>query len=578
MEESSQAVTHAISDGVVTFNPALKRYTCTVCEVALSGGTDVAKHLKGSKHREAGARYAVSKPSEAPQSLKSLLTPTVLEAAVGGMVTVTPKKVFECRMCNVQLSGLVPLKSHLVSDVHKKKVEAQRMTGSTAIKFTPTSVSSLGAQAPQITQSPPIFQATAATQEIPGFHALSDVQGFSVVQTPTAVQGVSLIQTPTKLQDVSLVPSLSAIQSSSNFRTSLPEPGNAGFTAPTPTAPRFQITDEEVKKYAAVFGTEPSSGGFAAPSNQQPLQAEEEGELDKAFREKLVIQTDNAAEPFSCIVCQKRFNSSYTLSDHLKSKKHKKKEMELDLQMRKQSEQEDPPVNQMQEANHGKSRSKYSVASVPRGYVYVFNNTFDGQGKSQRTGAKFDSLNIHETFRKMGYDVFILEDLTKAQTLEAFKNIRGNTNLSKVDALIIFILSHGVGPYTFRANDGQEISLHKIRFSFTNRGCPYMKGKPKIFFTNYCRGEQMEKREVDSVEVPCDMVTIHAAVEGIMAHRLKSSGTVFVKCLCEVLNKHARNMELRELYGELGDQMRQNKGTRPMWEDYGFKRFCFSPV
>ncbi|XP_063608899.1 uncharacterized protein LOC134783066 isoform X2 [Penaeus indicus] len=570
------AVTQAINDGVVTFNPAVKRYTCTVCEVPLSGGTDVAKHLEGSKHREAGARYAVSKPSEAPQSLKDLLTPPVLEAAEGGMVIVTPKKVYECCICSVQLSGLVPLKSHLVSDVHKKKVVAQRLTSSKALTFAPTPGSSLEAQTFQIAQSPPIFRATAATQEIPGFHAPSDVQGFSVVQTPTAVQGVSLIQTPTKLQDVSLVPSLSAIQSSSDFRTSSPAPGTSVFTTSAPTAPWFQITNEEIKKYAAALGTEPPSGGFSAPSNQ-PSHAEEESELEKAFREMLVIQTDNTAEPFSCIACQKRFNSSYTLSDHLKSKKHKKKEMELDLQMRKQSEKEDPPVNEMG-TSHGKSRKKYSVVSVPRGHVYIFNNTFDGQGKSQRTGAKFDSLNIHDTFRKMGYDVFILEDLSKEQTLEAFKNIRGNANLSGVDALIIFILSHGVNPYTFKANDGQEISLHKIRFSFTNRGCPYMKGKPKIFFANYCRGEQMEKREVDSVEVPCDMVTIHASIEGVMAHRLKSSGTVFVQRLCEVLNKHARTMELRELYGELGDQMRQNKGTRPMWEDYGFERFSFNPV
>ncbi|XP_047491821.1 uncharacterized protein LOC125041105 isoform X2 [Penaeus chinensis] len=568
MDGSSQAVTQAINDGVVTFNPAVKRYTCTVCEVPLSGGTDVAKHLEGSKHREAGARYAVSKPSEAPQSLKGLLSPDVLEAAVGEMVIVTPKKVYECRICCVQLSGLVPLKSHLVSDVHKKKVEAQRLTDSRALKFAPTLGSSRG---------PPIFRATAATQEILGFHAPSDVQGFSVVQTPTAVQGVSVIQTPTNLQGVSLIPSLSAIHSSSDFRTSFPAPGNSVFTASTPTAPSFQITDEEFKNYAAVFGTEPPSGGFSALSNQQPSQAEEESELEKAFREMLVIQTDNTAEPFSCIACQKRFNSSYTLSDHLKSKKHKKKEMELGLQMRKQSEKEDPPVNQMG-ANHGKSRREYSVVSDPRGHVYIFNNTFDGQGKSQRTGANLDSLNIHDTFRKMGYDVFILEDLSKEQTLMAFNSIRGNANLSGVDALIIFILSHGVDPYTFKANDGQEISLHKIRFSFTNRGCPYMKGKPKIFFTNYCRGDQMEKRELDSVEVPCDMVTIHASIEGVMAHRLKSSGTVFVKCLCDVLNKHARNMELRELYGELGDQMRQNKGTRPMWEDYGFERFCFNPV
>ncbi|XP_042858287.1 caspase-2-like isoform X2 [Penaeus japonicus] len=576
MEESNQSLPMAMADGVVTYNAALKRYVCTICNVPLSGGTDVGNHLEGSKHREAGARYAVSRPREAPRSLQDLLTPCVLEAAVGGIVAVTPTKAFECLLCSVQLSGLVPLKSHLVSEVHTKKVEGQRPTGSVVSKFAPMSglpVSLAGVQTPVTAQKPPVFQAAAKTQEISGFHTPTDVQGFSVAQTPTAVQGVSVIQSQTKFQDVSRVPHLSAIQCSSNFLTSLPAKGNSSFTGHTPVASKFQITDEEIKKYAEIIGIEPNSRGFSVASSQ----TEAENELEKAFREMLVIQTDNIAEPFSCTACQKRFNSSYTLSDHLKSKKHKKKEMELDLQSRKTNEKENPSIS---EKNVSKCRSsrQYSVLSVPRGHVYVFNNTFDGQGKSQRTGAQFDSLNILETFRKMGYDVFTLEDLTGAQTLEAFKNIRGNAELNGVDALIIFILSHGVDPYTFRANDGQEISLHNIRFSFTDRGCPYMKGKPKIFFTNYCRGEQMEKREVDSVEVPSDMVTIHAAIEGVMAHRLKSVGTVFVKCLCEVLNRHARKMELRELYSELGDQMKQNKGTRPMWEDYGFEKFFFNPV
>lgn len=177
----------------------------------------------------------------------------------------------------------------------------------------------------------------------------------------------------------------------------------------------------------------------------------------------------------------------------------------------------------------------------------------------------------------MGYQVFILKDLTGEKTYEEFDRIVRNPSLNGIDSLIMCFLSHGKDPYTFYANDKEELDLFKIRQKFTDRKCPFMKRKPKIFFTNYCRGDQMEKKALDAIEVPNDVVTIHAATEGIMARRSVDHGTCFVRSLCEVLRQYARGTELRDIYTHLEYTMKEKNGTKPMWEDYGFRRFYFIP-
>lgn len=229
------------------------------------------------------------------------------------------------------------------------------------------------------------------------------------------------------------------------------------------------------------------------------------------------------------------------------------------------------------QGTRAKSKYVYSVISEPRGLVYVFNYTFKGQGKLQRNGAHLDSVNIQKTFEKLGYQIIVLEDLTGEETFEQFEKIRENPELNGVDVLMVFILSHGVDPYTFLANDGTEVNLHSIRFGFSDRKCPYMRNKPKILFANYCRADRMERRELKEAEEPSDMATIHAAAEGVLAKRSPDFGTVFVKSLCDVLDSHGLSLDLRDLYIELWCQMKENDGTKPMWEDYVFKKFFLGP-
>ncbi|XP_063612144.1 caspase-8-like, partial [Penaeus indicus] len=229
------------------------------------------------------------------------------------------------------------------------------------------------------------------------------------------------------------------------------------------------------------------------------------------------------------------------------------------------------------------TRKTYCIRSVPRGFVYVFNNKFTGQ-EDERLGAEIDSANLKEIFTELGYAVFLRENFRAQQIKDELDSLRGDRRLNDVDALIIFFLSHGDSPYSFRGNDNENLDLRSLRRKFADSKCPQMKGKPKVFFANYCRGNRFQKRiEFDSaheyddcvVEAPRDMVTIHAAIEGVKVPRSEVLGTFFIKCLCDSLRDHGRSKSLRDVYYELDGRTQEIGGTQPMLEEYIFYEFFF---
>ncbi|XP_042891996.1 caspase-2-like isoform X1 [Penaeus japonicus] len=267
-----------------------------------------------------------------------------------------------------------------------------------------------------------------------------------------------------------------------------------------------------------------------------------------------------------CSYCKERFPNDESLAKHMKDQKH-----EL-------------YINRNQESLHTTNDSKqqippYTVKSDPRGHVYVFNNDFKGSASlRERRGAKVDSQNLKRTFTKMGYKVFLMENLGAERMKEEVAKIRDDPSLAFVDALVMVILSHGKRPYKCQAQDGATLDIREIRRNFTPSMCPNFKDKPKIFLMNYCRGKERQTVQTDGIEATRDMATIYATQHGVSALRNRREGTHFVKALCSVLRKYAASDTLRTIYLKLEKEMKQNKGTTPQWEDDAFRDFYFMPT
>ncbi|KAK4307627.1 hypothetical protein Pmani_020619 [Petrolisthes manimaculis] len=228
----------------------------------------------------------------------------------------------------------------------------------------------------------------------------------------------------------------------------------------------------------------------------------------------------------------------------------------------------------------------YSCVTNPRGVVIILNNKdFYDNPQMTRHGSEYDVINLDNIFTQMGYQVITYWDLPRDRTLTYFNEASKNPQLRNVSCLIVCILSHGKGNKSFLAHDLETVTLDEIRRCFLDQRCVYLRGKPKVFFTHFCRGsdDELETPLVPdaTVEAFKDMLCIYSTTEGFRAYRHGSLGTPFVRALCETLAKHAGKEELcNGLTKIFQREYKKLKGsTTPEIQNFNFtKDFYFNPL
>ncbi|CAL4217002.1 unnamed protein product, partial [Meganyctiphanes norvegica] len=88
------------------------------------------------------------------------------------------------------------------------------------------------------------------------------------------------------------------------------------------------------------------------------------------------------------------------------------------------------------------------------------------------------------------------------QTEESIIEFTQRKDLRNVDSTVVIIMSHGNENYFF-TQDGGNISFDYIINRFNNHNCPELKGKPKFFIFDCCRGDQsMQAFNISKVQLP----------------------------------------------------------------------------
>ena len=64
---------------------------------------------------------------------------------------------------------------------------------------------------------------------------------------------------------------------------------------------------------------------------------------------------------------------------------------------------------------------------------------------------------------------------------------------------IVIILSHGNDGGLINAADGKVVSTEYVLRRFNNDACPALKGKPKFFVLQACRGDEVNTRYIRDV-------------------------------------------------------------------------------
>ncbi|XP_068248687.1 caspase-1-like [Palaemon carinicauda] len=214
----------------------------------------------------------------------------------------------------------------------------------------------------------------------------------------------------------------------------------------------------------------------------------------------------------------------------------------------------------------------YNMKHKRRGLAVIFiYSEFSRGGPGRRDCAYHDAQICGATFKKLGYEVQPYMNLTKHDFRKVLEQTQ-NLDHTDCDSLVVVFMSHGglnkITNQEFIWTYDSMVNTSELWKNFTPRKCPSLAGKPKMFFIQACRGEEVDKGvqlkkpralsvQTDSADLTlnqdyaiplyADMLMMWASYPGMFAFKSKNhgmKGSVFLHFLTKVLNEDSRNLSL----------------------------------
>ncbi|XP_071479484.1 caspase-3-like [Diadema antillarum] len=255
-------------------------------------------------------------------------------------------------------------------------------------------------------------------------------------------------------------------------------------------------------------------------------------------------------------------------------------------------------------------KENYSMNLRDKGMAFILNNN-DFVDRGKRNGSEVDVKNVTHVFKEIGYEIVVKQDLTADEIRDALASLKTEIRSFHTSAVLVF-MSHG-DREGICGKDGSVISVEEIKEIFSGRNCPDLRGKPKIFFFQACRGDKMTtsaadkpvqpiprtgrsitsgtgsfnpvdigdesgKRvddgayaacqssgnphpvEFDNVPDNAHMFIAHATCEGYVALRDNVNGSWFIQALCEELLAGAHLYDLSTIMNKVSGRVQRQRG------------------
>lgn len=161
---------------------------------------------------------------------------------------------------------------------------------------------------------------------------------------------------------------------------------------------------------------------------------------------------------------------------------------------------------------------------------------------------------MERLFSALHFDVDVGTNMRASEMKERLSSAAEAQCYESSDCLVVIIMSHGI-PGGIEGSDGDYLHLMNDVYSrFNNENCPRLKGKPKIFFVQACRGHSQDngtpaildaadtsvcvRNSTEKTEfcppsderMPSwsDMYFAYATIPGHLAYREAESGSWFI--------------------------------------------------
>ncbi|XP_056458588.1 caspase-2 isoform X1 [Gadus chalcogrammus] len=253
-------------------------------------------------------------------------------------------------------------------------------------------------------------------------------------------------------------------------------------------------------------------------------------------------------------------------------------------------------------------KQSYRMCSSPRGCALVISNvTFDSSTApdlDHRKGGEVDEEVLRKVFTELDFVVSVHRNLTAQAMRECIEQFCQLPEHRTADSSVVCLLSHGVDGAVY-STDGELLQLDWVFEAFDNSHCPLLQNKPKMFFVQACRGEEMdcgvvqtdgpertgspscEQRDAGRegegdpgsrrpvslgrprIKLPqrSDMICGFASLKGqrlsTAAMRNTKRGSWFVQELNEALRLRSRDTHLADILVQVNARIKEREGFAP---------------
>lgn len=220
-----------------------------------------------------------------------------------------------------------------------------------------------------------------------------------------------------------------------------------------------------------------------------------------------------------------------------------------------------------------------NISGRKRGLALIFSHANFLKSDSQpRSATTFDNNRLTSLLESFYFEVKLCKDYKAEEISKELLEV-SKMDHSNYDCLAIFVMSHGKLGEILAQDDYYNIS--DLWSYFTQKNCPTLTGKPKLFFIQACRGSERdsgitmqfpsdnynqsspsstptvtdakpdfpkpEHNEVYRTPDEPDFLIAYSTVPGYVAYNRPNFGSWFMQELCHILEEYGRNYDLLAL-------------------------------
>lgn len=210
----------------------------------------------------------------------------------------------------------------------------------------------------------------------------------------------------------------------------------------------------------------------------------------------------------------------------------------------------------------------YNMDHWNRGIAMIFNQrSFRDSENKMRIGSDRDRNRLENVLKKKlqfrQSDIRVFQDFETEKIKKELKEVADMDHTNN-DCLLITIMTHGKSE-TLTSYNG-NFPLELITDYFTDARCPTLKGKPRIFLIQSCRGKNETSEADSSFHVEnnnnntCDdFLIVRSTMPGCKSYRDKVNGSWFIQQFCiELETSKNKKTDLLRLLGQVNIAVNNN--------------------